>query len=117
VWAEPETGGEAYIPLAPQKRGRSRQIADETVNRLGGRVEWAADGMLRGQQGGYGSTASQTRSFGPDDMRQALNGMKLALDVGGQRTLTTIIHAGAQTIVDAEADHNSAMRRSGRRPR
>ena len=28
VWAEPETGGEAYIPLAPSKRGRSRKVAE-----------------------------------------------------------------------------------------
>lgn len=46
VWAEPETGGEAYIPLAYSKRPRSRAIAAETVRRLGGNVEWFADGGL-----------------------------------------------------------------------
>ncbi|MGW0169502.1 phage tail tape measure protein, partial [Streptomyces sp. NPDC003343] len=35
VWAEPETGGEAYIPLAASKRPRSRQIAAQTVAMLG----------------------------------------------------------------------------------
>jgi len=35
LWAEPETGGEAYIPLASSKRGRSTQILAET-NRLMG---------------------------------------------------------------------------------
>ncbi|WP_052457550.1 hypothetical protein [Streptomyces sp. AcH 505] len=45
VWAEPETQGEAYIPLAPSKRGRSREIAEETVRRLGGKgIAWKADG-------------------------------------------------------------------------
>ncbi|MFJ6235034.1 phage tail tape measure protein [Streptomyces griseus] len=48
VWGEPETGGEAYIPLARGKRPRSRQIAAETVGRLGGRVEWYASGGLNG---------------------------------------------------------------------
>lgn len=49
VWAEPETGGEAYIPLAPSKRGRSRHIAEETVRRLGGGpVQWMAEGGLSG---------------------------------------------------------------------
>ncbi|MER6010162.1 phage tail tape measure protein [Streptomyces bluensis] len=49
VWAEPETGGEAYIPLAPSKRPRSRRIAEETVRRLGGGpVEWYASGGLSG---------------------------------------------------------------------
>jgi hypothetical protein len=44
VWAEPETGGEAYIPLNPSKRPRSRQIAEETVGILGGSVKWYAKG-------------------------------------------------------------------------
>jgi hypothetical protein len=35
VWAEPETGGEAYIPLSPAKRGRSVGIWQETGRRLG----------------------------------------------------------------------------------
>jgi TP901 family phage tail tape measure protein len=35
VWAEPETGGEAYIPLAPSKRARSLAIWQETGRRLG----------------------------------------------------------------------------------
>ncbi|EST27393.1 phage tail tape measure protein [Streptomyces roseochromogenus] len=45
VWAEPETGGESYIPLAASKRTRSRRIAEETVRRLGGGpITWYADG-------------------------------------------------------------------------
>jgi hypothetical protein len=35
VWAEPETGGEAYIPLSPSKRPRSRKILAETASRIG----------------------------------------------------------------------------------
>jgi len=49
VWAEPETGGEAYIPFALSKRTRSRAIAEETVRRLGGdpaSVQWNADGSV-----------------------------------------------------------------------
>lgn len=34
VWAEPETGGESYIPLAPAKRERSMSIWRETGKRL-----------------------------------------------------------------------------------
>ena len=48
VWAEDEAGDEAYIPLAPGKRPRSRQIAAETVKRLGGQVQWFASGGLSG---------------------------------------------------------------------
>ena len=34
LWAEPETGGESYIPLAPSKRSRSIAIWEETGRRL-----------------------------------------------------------------------------------
>lgn len=46
VWAEPETGGEAYIPLAPHKRQRSLSIWKETGRRLGVPVVPFADGGL-----------------------------------------------------------------------
>lgn len=46
VWAEPETGGESYIPLAASKRNRSRQIWWETGRRLG--VVPMADGGVTG---------------------------------------------------------------------
>ena len=32
VWAEPETGGESYIPHAPSKRARSMEILRQTAN-------------------------------------------------------------------------------------
>lgn len=44
IYGEPETGGEAFIPLARAKRSRSRMIADETVRRLGGQITWMAQG-------------------------------------------------------------------------
>lgn len=45
VWAEGETGGEAYIPLAASKRTRSREIWRETGKRLG-MTEMADGGLL-----------------------------------------------------------------------
>lgn len=56
VWAEPETGGEAYIPLARAKRGRSRAIAAETVRRLGGDVSWFQGGGITGNTQGLNPT-------------------------------------------------------------
>ena len=35
VWAEDETGGEAYIPLHPAKRARSVSILEEVARRFG----------------------------------------------------------------------------------
>jgi len=42
TWNEPETGGEAYIPLARSKRARSTAILNEVAQRFG----------VGGQQGG-----------------------------------------------------------------
>lgn len=46
VWAEPETGGESYIPHAnDHRRPRARQILEDTAEILGARsVEWYAEG-------------------------------------------------------------------------
>lgn len=65
VWAEQETGGESYIPLALSKRGRSRRITEETVKRLGGdpaSIDWYASGGISGWQydPGTGSLYSPT---------------------------------------------------------
>ncbi|MFI9149469.1 phage tail tape measure protein [Streptomyces sp. NPDC053367] len=46
IWAEPETGGEAYVPLAQSKRPRSKAIVSEVVRRFNGEVTWYADGGL-----------------------------------------------------------------------
>ncbi|MFG2956361.1 phage tail tape measure protein [Streptomyces sp. NPDC048291] len=48
VWAEPETQGEAYVPLAASKRPRSKTIVEEVVRRFGGDVTWYAGGGLSG---------------------------------------------------------------------
>jgi hypothetical protein len=44
LWAEPETGGEAYIPLHPGKRDRSLAIWEETGKRLGALGQGSGDG-------------------------------------------------------------------------
>jgi hypothetical protein len=54
VWAEPETGGEAYIPLAASKRSRSTAILDEVANKFG--YELYAKGGIR--NGNVASTAT-----------------------------------------------------------
>ncbi|MHA7956315.1 phage tail tape measure protein [Streptomyces sp. L500] len=46
VWAEDETGGEAYLPLAPSKRTRSKAILGEVARRFGGEVVYHANGGL-----------------------------------------------------------------------
>ncbi|MFJ8314075.1 MULTISPECIES: phage tail tape measure protein [unclassified Streptomyces] len=46
VWAEDETQGEAYLPLAPSKRARSKVILNEVARRFGGQVVYNASGGL-----------------------------------------------------------------------
>jgi TP901 family phage tail tape measure protein len=81
VWAEDEAGDEAYIPLAPNKRPRSRQIAAETVKRLGGSVQWFASGGIPGFT--Y-TPSSQAVLGGPSDAKgrydKAVEDLKKAWD-------------------------------------
>ena len=56
VWAEDETGGESYIPLAPSKRARSRKIWWETGRRLG-TVAMADGGIVGGETATPGADA------------------------------------------------------------
>lgn len=52
LWAEPETGGEAYIPLSPAKRGRSTAILQNVAQRFGLNVTPFADGGFWAGVGG-----------------------------------------------------------------
>lgn len=53
VWAEPETGGEAYIPLAPSKRERSLSIWRQVGHLLGaGAQKFARGGINKFANGG-----------------------------------------------------------------
>lgn len=45
IWAEPETGGEAYIPMGLPKRARSKAILDQVANLFG--YQLISDAELR----------------------------------------------------------------------
>ena len=65
-WAEPETGGEAFIPLAPAKRKRSLQIWQKTGELLGAKFQTFANGGIRASdfdelaKGGFGASQPLT---------------------------------------------------------
>jgi TP901 family phage tail tape measure protein len=46
-WAEPQTGGEAFIPMSPAKRIRSELILQEVAKQFGGRYVKFEEGGLR----------------------------------------------------------------------
>ena len=68
LWAEPETGGEAYIPLSRMKRRRSERILAEVASRFGGtylpgRVSQNANGSATEGQAERNSTAQTVVNF------------------------------------------------------
>lgn len=68
LWAEPETGGEAYIPLSRLKRRRSERILAEVASRFGGtylpgRVSQHANGSATEGQAERAATAQTVVNF------------------------------------------------------
>ena len=47
VWAEPETGGEAYIPLGAQKRARSMAVLANVAQRFGMPMGGSSERVIR----------------------------------------------------------------------
>lgn len=88
LWAEPETGGEAYIPLSPQKRERSEAILAEVARRFGLlTVQPMAAGGLTDSFHETGTTQAATKAM-LAEMRKALS--KLAPSLKGARTESAI---------------------------
>ncbi|MGR3870989.1 phage tail tape measure protein [Streptomyces graminifolii] len=109
VWAEDETGGEAYIPLARSKRPRSRQIAAETVKRLGGQVAWFAGGGIPGFT--YTPTG-QAVLGGPSDAKERYDKQVEALKKAWD-TLNTAVKAqtkAASNLTNAEKNLSRVRR-------
>jgi tape measure domain-containing protein len=68
LWAEPETGGEAYIPLSRMKRRRSERILAEVASRFGGtylpgRVSQHANGSASASQSEQPASAQTVVNF------------------------------------------------------
>jgi len=80
VWAEPETGGEAYIPLAVTKRARSTAILEQVA-----------------QQFGYKLTKAQTFADGgviAGGNQKASNGLQVHIGTFNQNANDTIEDVG-----------------------
>ncbi|MFI1012673.1 hypothetical protein [Streptomyces sp. NPDC020965] len=87
LWAEPETGGEAYVPLSPSKRTRSKAIVEQVVSEFGGVVAWA-NGALRQYADGAvainrGTRAAAPRASSPQPVSPSLVGGDLHLTMTG----------------------------------
>lgn len=107
-WAEGETGGEAFIPLAQSKRGRSTQILGEVANRFGLKIQKFADGGITRALGAARSVTGNTYDWGgigPTNfdcsgfvgwIQQILMGMNAA-EAAGRRLYTTYSLLGGST--------------------
>ncbi|WP_217183368.1 phage tail tape measure protein [Streptomyces sp. AC495_CC817] len=101
VWAEPETGGEAYIPLAPSKRARSEAIMVETAARLGGTyIPSGAQQFASGDM--VGAPAAPVAAAFPETVTLVVDG----------QAFTAYVQAEAGKVQRAAA---TPWRRGGRR--
>ncbi|MFE7780626.1 phage tail tape measure protein [Streptomyces nigrescens] len=93
VWGEPETQGEAYVPLSAAKRPRSKAVVEDVVSRFGGQVEWYADGGVRGRAN-YTPMAS---AFKRTKSTEAMAGIARAWDLraGSDRARTRVVDGRA----------------------
>ncbi|SHN08305.1 phage tail tape measure protein [Streptomyces yunnanensis] len=82
VWAEDETGGEAYLPLAPSKRARSKAILEEVARRFGGEVTYHASGGLSGWSYARPDTPSLFTSSSVASKSMKKQGDKEVFDLG-----------------------------------
>ncbi|MBC9724950.1 phage tail tape measure protein [Streptomyces sp. TRM68367] len=94
IWAEPETGGEAYVPMAPSKRDRSKAVVEEVVGRFGGQVEWFANGGVRGRSSRDYSPVLAS-SFQRARSSEVMAGVVRAFDIrtGSDRARTRVVDA------------------------
>lgn len=83
IWSEPETGGEAYIPMGVHKRGRSTQILEQVAHQFGyaltreNTTQFANGGVVNGGSTGAGVAVNigsyvTQQSDTPDDVARAL---------------------------------------------
>lgn len=110
LWAEPETGGEAYIPLAGAKRARSVGITAEVARRFGYALVPMADGGI----GGFGGYAGDDRVWsdigdGPMSANKARATAYnlLALGVGGAFAAASGFDADGNFTGDFDLGANS----------
>lgn len=69
LWAEPETGGEAYIPLAASKRKRSTAILSDVADRFGYGLTSYADGGVNASGSGGGVVYNVNCNIDAKDLR------------------------------------------------
>jgi hypothetical protein len=101
LWSELGSGPwEAFISGHPAKRDRSRGIADDVVSRLGGQIQWFANGGLLEQRRGWGAAGSASVDFPDHVLSKLATHMAAIAPMFGQATFV-----GEQAYRQAEQAH------------
>lgn len=109
LWAEPETGGEAYIPLAASKRGRSTAILANVAQRFGYNLSPYADGGIWNSLGGLvgdawdsaknlGRSIWDTGAMAVEVIKDPVGAIKKALESGVINPLMSRIGVGGDFV-------------------
>lgn len=103
LWAEPETGGEAYIPLSPAKRKRSmeilRAVADQFGMTLAPKVSAIAAAMQSNDRGmnrvaAFAAGAMRTTN----DLRDASGGPRVVFEAGAIAITNPVPETASESI-------------------
>lgn len=96
VWAEEETGGESYIPLAESKRTRSVEIWKETGRRLGQAIPYSNGGVNAAPAAAGGMGTAQPSVFNLYDTDGVLLGTMRGIARGAISDATASASASAR---------------------
>lgn len=108
IWREPETKGEAYIPLAnDDRRPRARAIASETVRLLGGSASFATGGFDSRGIGGEGGFSGGV-SVAPV-VNVSMRGARVLIDAG---QLGTIVGEVVDDAIASDAEMTGMRERT-----
>lgn len=119
LWAEPETGGEAYIPLAGSKRARSTAILRTVAKQFGYDLEkYANGGITAFASGGLGSgfsyaPADPTETLGVDAGWDRYNAAVSKVNAAGKALSSALADAAKKAAAVKDAEKNLAKVRSG----
>jgi TP901 family phage tail tape measure protein len=104
MWGEPETGWEAYVSGKPSQKPRNRAILSEAASRLGGNVEWFADGGFTEAVSSRELTGLQIR------VRDLVRALKETEVVGNgkRKRKRLVLRKGSLDRLEAAQDLNEA---------
>lgn len=100
IWSEPETGGEAYIPLSKTKRLRSLKILQEVADQFG-------YSLVKGIKFANGGIMTGMRANSPSISRESLSPRTTVASMGLPASPTVITHVYPSAGLNEEQVANS----------